>query len=127
MGIEEIAARREEILRIGRAHGASRVRVFGSFARGTAGPGSDVDFLVDLESGRGIDPLGGLGDLSIGLVRAAGPGTFTDDPLRIMRAACLDHQVVRVTEQETPALRSDYPTIAGEPAGECVRDERRLE
>lgn len=34
------------------AHGVVRVRVFGSTARGTAGPGSDVDFLVDLEPGR---------------------------------------------------------------------------
>jgi len=52
MGLDELTTRREEILRIGRAHGASRVRVFGSFARGTAGPESDVDFLVDLEPGR---------------------------------------------------------------------------
>ena len=43
---------RAEILRIAKAHGATQVRVFGSFARDTAGPDSDVDILVDLEPGR---------------------------------------------------------------------------
>ena len=38
---------REEILRICANHGARNVRVFGSFARGSAGSESDVDFLVD--------------------------------------------------------------------------------
>jgi predicted nucleotidyltransferase len=33
-------------LRIAAEHGASNVRVFGSAARGEAGPGSDVDFSV---------------------------------------------------------------------------------
>ncbi|MCL5959164.1 MAG: nucleotidyltransferase family protein [Chloroflexi bacterium] len=46
--------KREEILRIVRSHGAVRVRVFGSMARGLAGPESDVDVLVDLEPGRSI-------------------------------------------------------------------------
>ena len=40
--------RREDILRIADRHGASNVRVFGSANRGEAGPGSDVDFLVDV-------------------------------------------------------------------------------
>jgi hypothetical protein len=45
MGIEEILSRkRPEILRIAERHGASNVRVFGSVARGQAGPESDVDF-----------------------------------------------------------------------------------
>lgn len=52
MGLDELIARREELLRVAHSHGAVRVRVFGSIARGTAGPASDVDFLVDLEPGR---------------------------------------------------------------------------
>jgi predicted nucleotidyltransferase len=40
--------RREEILRLAAKHGATNVRVFGSVARGEAGPDSDVDLLVDL-------------------------------------------------------------------------------
>ena len=40
--------KREEILRISSSHGAHNVRIFASVARGEAGPGSDVDFLVDM-------------------------------------------------------------------------------
>ncbi|MCH8225171.1 MAG: nucleotidyltransferase family protein [Chloroflexi bacterium] len=40
--------KREEILRIAASHGAHNVRIFGSVARGEAGPDSDVDFLVDM-------------------------------------------------------------------------------
>jgi predicted nucleotidyltransferase len=39
--------KREEILSIAERHGAYNVRVFGSVARGEAGPDSDIDFLVD--------------------------------------------------------------------------------
>ena len=46
--------KREEILCIAAQHGARNVRVFGSVARGEAGPESDVDFLVELEPGRSL-------------------------------------------------------------------------
>lgn len=52
MVLDDLIARKEDLLRVGRAHGATSVRVFGSVARGTAGPKSDVDFLVELEPGR---------------------------------------------------------------------------
>ena len=49
MAIEEIIKkRRDEILRIAARHGAHNVRVFGSAARGEAGPQSDIDLLVDI-------------------------------------------------------------------------------
>jgi hypothetical protein len=55
MGIDELLRhRKREILRIAALHGASNVRVFGSVARGEAGPESDVDLLVDLERGRSL-------------------------------------------------------------------------
>ena len=61
MGIEEILkAKREEILRIAAGHGARNVRIFGSVARGEAGPESDVDFLVEMEPGRSLLDLGRL-------------------------------------------------------------------
>jgi uncharacterized protein len=44
--------KRAEIVRIAKVNGATRVRIFGSFARGTAGPDSDLDLLIDLEPGR---------------------------------------------------------------------------
>lgn len=49
MGVKELVGeRRAEILRAAARHGARNVRVFGSVARGEAGPGSDIDFLVDV-------------------------------------------------------------------------------
>jgi predicted nucleotidyltransferase len=48
---------RAEILRIAKENGATRVRIFGSFARGTARPDSDVDVLVDLEPGSDLFDL----------------------------------------------------------------------
>ena len=61
MGITEILRpKRDEILRIAEAYGARNVRVFGSVARGDADADSDVDFLVDVESGRSLLDLGGL-------------------------------------------------------------------
>ena len=47
-GGELIRARREDILRLAARHGATNVRVFGSVARGEAGPESDLDLLVDV-------------------------------------------------------------------------------
>lgn len=55
MKIEDLLKqRREEILRVAARHGASNIRVFGSVARGEAGPESDVDLLVELERGRSL-------------------------------------------------------------------------
>jgi predicted nucleotidyltransferase len=39
---------------IARRHGVGDVRLFGSQARGEAGPGSDLDLLIRLERGRGF-------------------------------------------------------------------------
>jgi uncharacterized protein len=58
--LDELRRRRAEILATATAHGASRVRVFGSVARGEASASSDVDFLVDLDEGRTLFDLGGL-------------------------------------------------------------------
>lgn len=55
--LETLRARRDELLRIAHAHGASNVRVFGSVARGDEGDDSDVDFLVALEDGRSLFDL----------------------------------------------------------------------
>ena len=44
--------KRGEIVRIAKENGATRVRIFGSFSRGTASPESDLDLLIDLEPGR---------------------------------------------------------------------------
>ena len=58
--LEQVQSKREDILRLAARRGARNVRLFGSVARDEAGPGSDVDFLVDLEPGRSLLDLGGL-------------------------------------------------------------------
>jgi predicted nucleotidyltransferase len=61
MDIDELLKeKRQDILRIATQHGAYNVRVFGSVARGEAGPGSDVDLLVDLEPDKSLFDVGGL-------------------------------------------------------------------
>jgi len=44
-------AKRGDILRITRGHGARSVRLFGSFSRGNATKSSDVDLLIELNEG----------------------------------------------------------------------------
>ena len=83
-----LRARRDEIIAVAAAHGASNVRVFGSVARGMAQAGSDVDLLVDLESGRTlIDQISLWRDLEALLgvrvdVVSAGGLTERDDDIR---------------------------------------------
>lgn len=57
---ELITNKRAEILAVAARRGARNVRIFGSVARGEAGPESDVDVLVDMEPGRSLFDLGGL-------------------------------------------------------------------
>ena len=52
--------KKEGILQAARKYGARNVRVSGSVARGEAAAGSDVDFLVELESGSTLMDLGGF-------------------------------------------------------------------
>lgn len=47
---ELLTRRRDELIAAAARHRASNLRVFGSVARGTDRPDSDVDFLVDFDS-----------------------------------------------------------------------------
>ena len=61
MTIERLLAeKREEILRLAASRGARNVRVFGSVARGEAREDSDIDLLVDIESGPSLLDAVGL-------------------------------------------------------------------
>jgi hypothetical protein len=61
MTIERLLAeKREEILQLAALRGARNVRVFGSVARGEAREDSDIDLLVDVESGRSLLDVVGL-------------------------------------------------------------------
>ena len=55
MNIEEILKnKRNETLDIATRYGARKMRIFGSVLRGEAKLNSDVDFLVELETGRSL-------------------------------------------------------------------------
>ena len=58
--MEVLRKRRDEIFAIAQRYGASNVRVFGSVARGEAGPGSDIDLVVDFNPGTSLMDHGGL-------------------------------------------------------------------
>ncbi len=52
-----------QIRKLGERYGVGNVRVFGSFARGEAGPGSDVDLLVVMDTPKGeMDAILKVGD-----------------------------------------------------------------
>lgn len=56
----DLIPHRSRILALAAAHGARDIRVFGSVARGEAGPESDIDFLVELDRGRSMLDLARL-------------------------------------------------------------------
>jgi len=57
---ELVKSKRAEIQAAASRHGARNLRVFGSVARGEAGPASDLDLLVELEPGRTLLDMGRL-------------------------------------------------------------------
>ena len=46
--VDLVRSKREQVLGLARRHGVTRVRVFGSMARGDAGPQSDIDLLIEV-------------------------------------------------------------------------------
>lgn len=54
VSMNDILARREDILRVAAKHGAHDPRLFGSVVRGEQGAGSDVDLLVHLDDDRSL-------------------------------------------------------------------------
>ena len=52
--------KKQIILDTAARYGAFNIRIFGSVARGDDDENSDVDFLVELETGRSLLDLGGL-------------------------------------------------------------------
>jgi len=58
--LDDLRRRRDRLLALAARHGAVRLRVFGSVARGDAEPSSDVDFLALMGPGRSLLDLGAL-------------------------------------------------------------------
>ena len=57
---ERLQAKREQILQTAAKYGAYNIRIFGSVARQEADANTDVDFLLEMQSGRSLFDLGGL-------------------------------------------------------------------
>ena len=51
MKLQELRSKKKDIHALASEHGAPRIRVFGSVARGEETPNGDVDFLVDFPRG----------------------------------------------------------------------------
>jgi len=53
LGIDDVIGdKRQAVLELAEKHGARNIRVFGSVARGEAGPDSDIDLLVEWDMAR---------------------------------------------------------------------------
>ena len=56
----KLQSNRDDVLRIAAQYGARNLRIFGSVARGDSDRNSDLDLLVDMETGRSLFDMGGL-------------------------------------------------------------------
>ncbi len=55
--LEQLRARREELIALASRHKAENIRIFGSVARGDANENSDVDILVHFREGASLFDL----------------------------------------------------------------------
>ncbi len=74
----------EQLWKVARRHGVLRLRVFGSWARGEAGPDSDLDLLVNMEPGTSLLDMIGLQQALEDLVggKVGRPDRGRDQPVR---------------------------------------------
>jgi tRNA nucleotidyltransferase (CCA-adding enzyme) len=80
---------------------------------------------MDLDTGRIIDPFGGLRDLEAGVLKATDPKKFVEDPLRALRAAQLLARKARTVHPSTVALIRSIKGSHGELAAERIFEEWR--
>ena len=66
--LEQLRARRAELIALADRHKAENVRIFGSVARGEASEGSDVDLLVHFREGASLFDLMDLQEGSAALL-----------------------------------------------------------
>ncbi len=91
---------------------------------------AERDFTINaialpLGGGEPIDPHRGLADLESGVLRAVSHRTFTDDPLRLLRAARLASALAFSVDRQTTKLAIASAERASEPAGERTFAELR--
>ena len=78
-----------------------------------------------LGGGDAVDPFGGLVDLDEKRLRAVGPRVFTDDPLRLLRAARLEDELDFRLDDETERLVREDAALVTKPSGERIVGELR--
>ncbi len=87
-GRDAVFGKQSVIRSLARAHGVRTVALFGSAARGDDGPGSDLDFMVELEPGRSLlDLIGFTEDLQQTLGRKVDAVTRAGMKPRVLAAA----------------------------------------
>lgn len=87
----EVLRRQALIRTLAKAHGARSIELFGSAARGEDRPGSDLDFLVELDPGRSLLDLIGLAeDLQDALGRKVETVTAAGLKPRVLKEARRD-------------------------------------
>jgi poly(A) polymerase len=80
---------------------------------------------VPLQGGDAIDPFDGLADLDLGLLRVVGERSFSEDPLRLLRAARLAAELSLEIDPGTIASARAAADHATDPAGERQLTELR--
>lgn len=80
---------------------------------------------VPLGGGAPVDPHDGLEDLERRILRAVSRRTFSEDPLRLMRAARLGSELDLAIERGTIELAGSVAELAADPAGERTFAELR--
>jgi poly(A) polymerase len=91
---------------------------------------AERDFTVNaaaapLGGGETIDPTGGLTDLERRTLRAVSEQVFSDDPLRLLRAARLGASLELTPEKQMLELARASAGLAADPAGERIFTELR--
>src|SRR5918999_3526691 len=75
---------------------------------------------VPLAGGEAVDPFGGRGDLEARVLRAVSHSIFSDDPLRLLRAARLEDELGFGLDAETERLVRQHADLVSLPAGERI-------
>jgi hypothetical protein len=83
------------------------------------------DFTVNaiaepVRGGEPVDPLGGRADVDARTLRAVSDTIFTDDPLRLLRAARLEDELRFRLDEHTEALVREHAALVDRPAGERI-------
>lgn len=78
---------------------------------------------VPVDGGEPVDPFRGADDLRARTLRAVSPKIFTDDPLRLLRAARLEDELAFALDPDTERLVREHAGLVLQAAGERILSE----